>query len=83
MTKIVGMLFKLALKEKADVYHFHDPELILIGILLKLKRVKIVYDVYEEYSKDTLYKDWIKNRYIKPSIAFLYIVMEKMGIFII
>lgn len=50
MTNIVWKLFKLALKEKADVYHFHDPELIPIGILLKLKRMKIIYDVHGDYA---------------------------------
>lgn len=48
--RIFGMTIKaflLALKQKADIYHFHDPELILIGILLKLLGKKIIYDVHE------------------------------------
>ena len=30
-TKVVWRLFRLALKEKAPIYHFHDPELIRGG----------------------------------------------------
>lgn len=46
MTKIVGRLFKLTLKEKAVVYHFHDQELMPIDII-----TWIGYNAHEDYEK--------------------------------
>jgi len=51
MTKVVWKLFRLALKEKAQIYHFHDPELIPVGIVLTLFGNKVIYDVHEYYSE--------------------------------
>ena len=43
MSKLVYLTFFLALKEKADVYHFHDPELIAIGEIVKqIKASKVI-----------------------------------------
>ena len=41
MTKVVWKLVRLALKEKANVYHFHDPELIPVGLYLKILGKKV------------------------------------------
>lgn len=41
----------LAIKQNADLYHFHDPELIPAGLALKLLDKKVIYDVHEDYGK--------------------------------
>ena len=48
---------RLALKAKAEVYHFHDPELLPLGVLLKLFGKRVIYDVHEDYSKKILSRD--------------------------
>ena len=42
----------------SDIYHFHDPELIPIGLILKLKRKKVIYDAHEDHPKDVFEKLW-------------------------
>jgi glycosyltransferase involved in cell wall biosynthesis len=45
-----------------DVWHFHDPELLLLVIGWKwvfARQVKLIYDVHEDLPKDILDKGWI------------------------
>ena len=59
-----------AVAAKADVYHFHDPELILVGLALKVLRpsAAVVYDVHEDYPAMMLVKHWLPQP-LKPGIA--------------
>ena len=59
-------VFWLALRERADIYHFHDPELICVGILLRIQRKRVLYDVHEDVPRQILSKHWIPLRLRKP-----------------
>jgi glycosyltransferase involved in cell wall biosynthesis len=77
MTKVVWKLFRLALKERAAVYHFHDPELMPVGVGLKLFGKKVIYDVHEDYQQKILSKEWIGAKF-RRVISFLMGFIEKM-----
>jgi glycosyltransferase involved in cell wall biosynthesis len=67
-------ILQKALRQKADVYHFHNPELLPVGLLIKLLSGRpIIYDVHENYPERILTKEWIPARLRKAtSILFRY-----------
>ena len=52
-------IFFWALQERADIYHFHDPELMGVGLALRLCGKKVVYDVHEDVPLQIMNKTWI------------------------
>lgn len=78
MTRTVFSIYKHALKLKADVYHFHDPELILVGLLLRLHGYKVIYDVHEDYPKHILGLYYIPFR-VRNIIARMFSIFENFS----
>lgn len=64
-----------ALKEQAQIYHFHDPDLIPLGLILKLLGKKVIYDVHEDYYIQIRAKAWI-NPALRSIIAGFVRSME-------
>ncbi|MEM3112421.1 MAG: glycosyltransferase family 4 protein [Candidatus Anstonellales archaeon] len=71
MSNLVRYAFKLAVEQDADIYHFHDPELIPIGLRLKKLGKKVIYDVHEDVPRQILSKYYIPQ-IIRPTIAKLF-----------
>lgn len=64
-----------------DVYHFHDPELIIIGLYLKIiKKKKVIYDVHENVTKQILNKDYIPTLFLRKIISMIFSIIERIAI---
>jgi glycosyltransferase involved in cell wall biosynthesis len=57
--RTVWKVFRAARRERAQIYHLHDPELLWAGLLLKLLGHRVVYDVHEDAPKQIMNKFWI------------------------
>lgn len=59
MLRASRAMFRAALAEEADVYHFHDPELLGVGLKLKRRGKTVVYDVHESISDTITDRDYL------------------------
>lgn len=66
-----------AIELDADIYHFHDPELIKLGMALKKKGKKVIYDVHEDVPKQILAKSYLGPIWIRKIFSKLYNFYEK------
>ncbi|KAB7707400.1 glycosyltransferase [Bacillus aerolatus] len=71
MTKTVNKVFQKGLEVDADIYHFHDPELIPVGLKLKKAGKKVIYDVHEDVPRQILTKEWLPI-YVRRLVSKLF-----------
>lgn len=69
---------RAALSENADVYHFHDPELIPIALVLKLLKKRVIYDAHEALAEKILSKKWI-HEWLRPFVSRAVAVFERLS----
>lgn len=70
------ILFLIALRVDADIYHIHDPELLFYGLLLKRIGKKVVFDSHEFYGIQIENKEYIPQALRRP-ISHVYCLFEE------
>ncbi|MEO0078643.1 MAG: glycosyltransferase family 4 protein [candidate division WOR-3 bacterium] len=77
---VVGGLRMLSagLKLRASVYHFHDPELLPVGLFLRLMGRRVAYDVHEDYAEQILSKHYLPA-WMRRGVARVFGWAEKLA----
>jgi glycosyltransferase involved in cell wall biosynthesis len=76
----LGLALRAALATRADVYSFHDPDLIVFGLIMKVLRpsAAIVYDALEDYPSMMLVKYWLPKP-LRPLFAWATRAMNNVA----
>jgi glycosyltransferase involved in cell wall biosynthesis len=73
-------ILRLALRQRADLFAIHDPELLPAAVLLRLlTRRPVVYDVHEDVPAAIRGRRWLP-RPLRPLIAGLYRFAEHLSL---
>jgi glycosyltransferase involved in cell wall biosynthesis len=63
----------------AKIFHFHDPELIPLGLVAKVVyRKRVIYDIHEDYPSYILHKVWI-IRPMRRLVAACFRYLERLA----
>lgn len=74
--KSMPLIWSLINSINAEVYHFHDPE--LIPVMLKVKRSgnKVIFDAHEDTQQQILDKEWIPI-ILRKMVSDMYGIYER------
>lgn len=71
---------RAALKTKAAIYHYHDPELLPMGFVLRwVYRRKVVFDVHESVPRQIMSKSYLPA-FTRKAISTAYRLVERLFI---
>jgi len=70
-------ILQKSLKLNADIYHLHDPELLPLIPLLKLRGKKVIFDFHEDFIEQIPDKEYL-NKYLAKVIRIIFIFLEKL-----
>lgn len=68
-------VYQKALEVDADIYEFHDPELLPYGLKLAKKGKKVIFDSHEDYPTQIMEKEWIPA-FLRRMISSAYRAYE-------
>lgn len=69
-------IYKQARKLNCDIYHFHDPELLIVGLRLKRAGKKVIWDMHENLPADIMQKKYIPL-VLRSVICYIFRNLER------
>lgn len=78
MTAGVWRMYRAVREQHPEIVHFHDPELILMGLCLRLSGIKVIYDVHENVPQQLLTKYWIPS-FLRRPLSWIVATVEQLA----
>ncbi|MCY4364084.1 MAG: glycosyltransferase family 4 protein [Gammaproteobacteria bacterium] len=75
MTQGVWRMWRAVRSLQPRLAHFHDPELIPLGLLLKCFGHRVVYDVHEDLPRQVLTKYWLPG-FLRRPVSWIVSAIE-------
>ena len=76
-TKATKLVYNAAIMVDADLYHFHDPELMWCAMQLKKRGKKVIFDSHEDTAHSITGKRWIPKM-LRPFVYKVYSFYQGM-----
>lgn len=76
--KTTRAVYWAAVATGADVYHFHDPELVPVGLLLWARGKKVIYDIHEDLPLTVSYKPYVP-KWLQRPVARILSILESFA----
>jgi glycosyltransferase involved in cell wall biosynthesis len=71
---------RVASRLRGDLYHMHDPELLLyVKYLKRNTAAKIVFDAHEDIRAQILHKEWLP-RIARKAVSYIYGMIEERAL---
>lgn len=71
-------MLKAAIGSKASIVHFHDPELLIVGLILRALGRSVIYDVHEDYKESIRIRHWIPSS-LRSIVASFFDLFERLA----
>lgn len=78
MFKATQRVYRKAIELDADIYHLHDPELLPVGLRLKRRGKKVVFDAHEDVPKQLLGKHYL-HPWLRRSLSWGFAHFERFS----
>ena len=72
----LNRVYQKAIEADASIYHFHDPELMRLGLKLKRKGKTVIFDSHEDVPMQLLTKEYLP-KWSRNTISRVYALIEK------